>query len=113
MGCQHHVAAAVQHPELVGQRTWGPALVELGDDVEDHLAGSGHIDQLWAERSDPPADAQVDRAGAGDEPDIAGRGHPGARSRSRAAEGWDGSWTASLAPTADRSATLGSLWRIV
>ena len=41
MGGQDHVVAAVQHPELVGQRPWGPAQVRLGDDVEDDLAGGG------------------------------------------------------------------------
>jgi hypothetical protein len=78
VGGQHHVAAAFQHPELVGQRPWCPTQIRLGDDVEDHLTGGGHVDQLWAERPDPPADAKVQRAGAGHQPDIAGRGHPGA-----------------------------------
>ena len=81
MGGQDHVVAAFQHPELVGQRPGGPAQIRLGDDVEDDLAGRGHVDQLWAEGPDPAADAQIDRAGAGDQPDIAGRGHPGAQGR--------------------------------
>jgi hypothetical protein len=81
MGRQHHVAAPLQHPELVGQCPWSLTQIRLGDDVEDHLAGGGHVDQLGAERPDPAADAEVDRAGAGDEPDIAGRDHPGAHGR--------------------------------
>jgi hypothetical protein len=43
---QHHVAAAFQHPELGGQRPRGPTQVGLGDDVEDQLAGGGHLHQL-------------------------------------------------------------------
>jgi hypothetical protein len=60
------------------QRPGGPTQIRLGDHVEDHLTGGGHVDQLWAERPDPPADPKVQRAGAGHQPDIAGRGHPGA-----------------------------------
>jgi hypothetical protein len=81
MGGQDHVAAAFQHPELVSQRPRGPAQIRLGDDVENHLAWGGHLDQLGAEWPDPPADAQIDRARTGDQPDIAGRGHPGAHGR--------------------------------
>ena len=46
VGRQHHVAAAFQHTQLLGQRPWSPAKVGLGDHVEDHLAGGGHGDQL-------------------------------------------------------------------
>jgi hypothetical protein len=81
VGGQDHVVAAFQHPELVGQRLRSPAKIGLGDDVEDDLAGGGHVDQLWAQGPDPPADAEIQRAGAGDQPDIAGRGHPGAHGR--------------------------------
>jgi hypothetical protein len=49
MSRQHHVAAAFQHPELVGQRPWRSAEVGLGDHVEDHLTGGGHVDLLGAE----------------------------------------------------------------
>jgi hypothetical protein len=81
MGRQHHVAAAFQHPKLVGQRLWCPTQIRLGDHVEDHLTGGGHLHHLWAEGPDPPADAKIQRAGAGHQPDIAGRGHPGAHGR--------------------------------
>jgi hypothetical protein len=81
VGGQDHVVAAFQHPELVGQRPRGPAQIRLGDDIEDHVTWGGHVDQLGAEWPDPPADAQIQRAGAGDQSDIAGCGHPGAYGR--------------------------------
>jgi hypothetical protein len=59
-----------------------PDQIRLGDHVEDHLTGGGHLHQLGAERPDPPADAEIQRAGAGDQPDIADRGHPDTHGRS-------------------------------
>jgi hypothetical protein len=46
VGRQHQVAVAFQHPQLLGQRPWSPAKVRLGDHIEDHLTGGGHVDQL-------------------------------------------------------------------
>src|SRR5215218_1904585 len=65
MGRQHHVAAPFQHPELVGQRPWRSAEVGLGDHVEDHPTEGGHVDQLGAKGTNPPADAKIQRAGIG------------------------------------------------
>jgi hypothetical protein len=81
VGGQHHVAAAFQHTDLVGQRPRGPAQVGFGDEIEDGLATSSHLDQLGAEWPHPPADANIQRARPGHQADIARRRRAGCHGR--------------------------------
>jgi hypothetical protein len=67
---EHHVAAAVQDPDLLGHRMCLPSEVGLGQHVEDDVAGRINIDAKRSERPQPAAYAQIDRDGTGDQAEV-------------------------------------------
>jgi hypothetical protein len=68
---EHHVGAAFQHLHLVAQRLrWPRVDVRLGQQVEDQLARCADIKQPWAERSQLPPDAEINRHRTGDQPHV-------------------------------------------
>ena len=66
VGGEHQPVAAFQDLDLLPMLSGGPAVVGLGDHVEDRLAGRVDVEHLWPGRAYAMADAQIDGEPAGD-----------------------------------------------